>query len=123
MRICVSVHDFEVQIGRNAEFADMTNPQGIIYQTEYGISASTDYGMVYGYNGPVAHLGHANVVQAIVERQIKRGDLDIEASEEWSFRRYVYGSKAFQDNYGEAEISMMDSEEIQFHAQQGTLPC
>lgn len=117
-----SVYTYDKVIGHLPEYADMDNPTGAIYRMGYGLEAQTEYGKVYRYTGNVEHLGHANTIEAICERQAKRGDLDVEDSEDWAFVRYAYGSQAYQDNYAEAEVMMMDREEIDCHARNGTLP-
>jgi hypothetical protein len=117
-----SVYIYDKVVDHLPEYADADNPTGAIYRMGYGIEAQTECGNVYRYTGDVEHLGHANAIEAICERQAKRGDLNVEDSDEWQFTRYAYGSDAYVDNYAEAEVSMMDHEEIEFHKINGTLP-
>lgn len=105
----------------NPEYADMDNPTGRVYQEAWVVSAFTDYGEAYHYTGEVVDEEHAARLVEIFQHQNARGELDITKSEEWSFNRYMYGSKAFVDNYHEATIAMMDDEEIDYHMRNGSL--
>lgn len=107
------------RVGKHIEYACMSNPYGHIYVDKPAIYAQSDYGMCYRYCGEIVDEAHAERLELIFKHQILRGDFNPENDDDWFFSRYVYGSKAFVDNYAEATCAMMDSEELDFHRNMG----
>jgi hypothetical protein len=108
------VHQTESFLGCNPEYADMDNPQGRMFGVAWAVEGFTEYGNSYFYKGEVVDEAHAQRLAQIFERQAARGDLDIETSyDEWMWDRHMYGSKAYQDNYHDAEMARMTDDEIE----------
>jgi hypothetical protein len=75
----------------------------------YFITATSHYGEVYAYTGDLT----GRDIDRVIEGFTRRVTADWEPSEQyWNFVRYVYGSKAYTDNYFEAETSLMDKAEF-----------
>lgn len=89
------------------------NEDGSFYRTMFTVIATSDYGEVYAYHLNFKTAKKAEDVRASFER---RATTDwTPKNDYWQFQRYVYGSKAYCDNYKEAESSLMDDEEYRFH--------
>ena len=96
-------------IGRNPEYADMSNPQGFIFGLGFRIFGSDNYGNRYIYLGDITDEDHAD---RLVEGFTKC-PVDHEDDPNWRWYGYVYGSEAFIDNQPYSEMALMDDEELQ----------
>lgn len=89
--------------------------------TNYGIEASTPEGAIYSY------LYFSSRCAETAEKKV--ASMQLRASDDWTpvdnpnwtFVRNAYGSEAYQNNYRESEMGLMDDEEIYFKQKAGVI--
>jgi hypothetical protein len=77
----------ETVTGQDAEFADMDNPRGELYETRYFMVAATEAGRLYRWGWERSEVKAEQVFQLFAP-----------AASEWPLWRCVYGSEAYEQN-------------------------
>jgi hypothetical protein len=95
---------FEVIIGQDGEYADISNPRGFIYGTNAVVVASNEYGDTWHMSVGSARfsqdiLPKAEALADKLNARLALGKLPVQF-ESWAPGRAVYGSQAYAD-YGQ----------------------
>jgi hypothetical protein len=80
----------EVVVGQNSEFADMSNPQGLLYGRKVFVEATTESGRRFIFHRDFADQEFAGKFAARVET---KGEINLEL---WVETYPIYGSPAWQ---------------------------
>lgn len=102
------IESYEAIVGNNPEMADMGNPRGDIFGLVYYATITTPEGKIFSTNRSFTDKDEALADAAFYEEH----QIDPEVDEGWTFLRYRYGSEAHFFNLHEAELALMDDEEL-----------
>ena len=111
--LCSSPYSNEVVIGENGEFADLSNPRGLIFGRKIFVEAVTESGRRFIFGRDFETQLGAGKFAARVEA---RGEINLEF---WNETFPVYGSPAWQAEDAERDanlrhaVSRGDSEAIE----------
>ena len=108
----IGVESVTEVIGHNPENADMSNPSGARFGEVFTASVETLEGKIFNYR--YSYLDEARAIEdCIFLAQLET--LKLSDNPSFYFNRIVYGSKAHQATFREAEFAMMDEDERFFH--------